>query len=59
MRGTTGARWTTTSTVAETVTGRVPPKGWVELVRCFVRNDSRAGEAADVSSDGGVWSCTG
>ena len=35
--------------------GQVPFEGWVELVSWFCAEDSRAGEAAGVSSDGGVW----
>ena len=35
--------------------GQVPPEGWEELGSWFCAEDSRAGEAAGVSSDGGVW----
>jgi len=34
--------------------GQVSLKGWVELVSWFCGEDSRAGEAAGVRSDGGV-----
>jgi hypothetical protein len=35
--------------------GQVLPEGWVELVSWFCAEDSRAGQAAGVSSDGKVW----
>jgi hypothetical protein len=35
--------------------GQVLPEGWVEIASWFCEEDSRAGEAAGVSSDGGVW----
>jgi hypothetical protein len=35
--------------------GQVPPECWVELASWFCAEDSRAGQAAGVSSDGEVW----
>lgn len=35
--------------------GQEPPEGWVQLASWLCAEDSRAGEAAGVSSDGGVW----
>jgi len=35
--------------------GQVPPEGWVELASSFCAEDSMAGKAAGVSSDGEVW----